>query len=490
MKKTLSLILALIMVISIFTVGATVSAADYMGTKLQRELVILDQLFDYNAEYILQISSNEFFKDADGGAYEITVAEEDYENFLNKFFVMDDAMLESIRNHYSVVYDEAAGTYTLMAFGGFGGILPKREYLGYKKNGSTYDVYYSHITYGYLRDVLPEGVNEWEYAEELGYPMYIVYDGIAYEGGPDGYYYIKSYDDYGRKYTVEFCDDEYVFEGKVESCLLLLEEELPEGVDVDEYAGDLGYPESIDYNGITYMWDDVRGYYAFAWGDDIYRERTCTVDLTEESLRIISVTDYTDAPATFDGYDSSAVYTDVPVNKWYKDSVDFVVSAGLMKGTSDTAFAPEATMNRAMVVTVLYRLEGEPAVSGETTFEDLSEDWYKDPVAWAQSNGIVLGNSAAEFDPYGEITREQLATILHRYSAKKGYYTDFYGIIEDYPDFENVDDWAVNALDWAVTYGLITGSAEGDEVVLDPLGDATRAQVATILMRFCRSFVM
>ena len=114
-----------------------------------------------------------------------------------------------------------------------------------------------------------------------------------------------------------------------------------------------------------------------------------------------------------------------------------------------------------------------------------------DPVAWAQQNGIVLGNSATEFDPYGEVTREQLATILHRYSAQKGY--DIFilsGITEIYPDFNKVDDWAVDALDWAITFGLITGSAEGNEILLDPTGDATRAQVATILMRFCMMFTM
>ncbi len=155
-----------------------------------------------------------------------------------------------------------------------------------------------------------------------------------------------------------------------------------------------------------------------------------------------------------------------------------------MNGTGADTFEPDVTTTRAMIVTILYRLEGEPAVSGESPFDDVAEgQWYTDAVIWAAENEIVNGYGDGKFGPTDDITREQFATILYRYEKYKG--GGFEGDWEfplDFVDVDALSDWADEAMHWCVMNGLIEGVGDN---TLDPGGNATRAQAAAILMRFC-----
>ena len=177
-------------------------------------------------------------------------------------------------------------------------------------------------------------------------------------------------------------------------------------------------------------------------------------------------------------------HSDVSYKSWYRDSVAYVLVNGLMNGVSDKYFEPNTTMTRAMLVTVLWRLDGSPAPKSSAPFGDLKQAWYRDAVAWAAENEIVLGVGGDRFDPNGSITREQMATILYRFSEYKGYGTEERASIDSFPDASKVHSYAVEALEWACGAGYITGKEEKENILLDPRGSATRAQVATILTRF------
>ena len=189
-------------------------------------------------------------------------------------------------------------------------------------------------------------------------------------------------------------------------------------------------------------------------------------------------------PSECDGGPSCPSYKFKDVNKgdWYHEAVDFAVKEGLFNGMTDTTFEPNTPMTRAMLVTVLWRYEGSPMVVG-SGFIDLTADWYMDPVAWAASKSIVMGVGGGRFDPDGKITREQLAAILYRYSFDKGFDVSKQSDFAGFPDKDKVSSWAKEAFAWAVAEKLITGN----EGRLDPQGSATRAQVATILMRFIKN---
>lgn len=182
----------------------------------------------------------------------------------------------------------------------------------------------------------------------------------------------------------------------------------------------------------------------------------------------------------------SAQFTDVSPKEWYHLSVDYVVTHNLMEGVGGGKFDPEGTMNRAMLVTVLWRYEGKPA-GEKNTFSDVpANEWYTEAVAWAAKNGIVNGIGDGKFDPLGKITREQMATILYRYTENRGFgETTKRGDLRDFPDAKMISEYATDAVAWAVGEGLILGS----EGKLLPQGDATRAQVATILMRYIETIV-
>ena len=183
-------------------------------------------------------------------------------------------------------------------------------------------------------------------------------------------------------------------------------------------------------------------------------------------------------------YCPSAHFVDVAGPKdWSHKGIDFAVKHGLFSGMSATTFEPETAMTRAMLVTVLWRYAGKP-IEGKNSFTDVPNgQWYSDAVTWAAHNGIVAGVGNNKFDPEGKITREQMAAILFRYANKVGFDTSKRATLS-FPDANKVSGYAKDALQWAVAEGLVSGSKEGNVTYLHPQGNATRAQVASILMRF------
>ena len=176
-------------------------------------------------------------------------------------------------------------------------------------------------------------------------------------------------------------------------------------------------------------------------------------------------------------------FTDVKPGDWFYSAVEFVYSRGMMAGTSATAFAPRTPTSRAMVVTILYRLDGSPQ-AGEAGFPDVAgNQWYTKAVAWASQNGIVKGYGDGRFGPQDNITREQMAAILHRYAQYKGLDLSASGDLSGFTDAGKVSGYAVEEMSWAVGAGLITGK-DGNR--LDPQGQASRSEAAAILMRFCQ----
>jgi len=186
----------------------------------------------------------------------------------------------------------------------------------------------------------------------------------------------------------------------------------------------------------------------------------------------------------------SAGFTDVPgEGNWAHAGIDYCVANGLMSGVGSGRFAPKMTTTRAQIVQILYNLKGEPKVSGTMPFTDLTQNWYKDAVLWAYQTGVVSGTSATTFAPDLPVTREQIAVILMGYAEKVLGVTRTWtpADLSVYPDASSVSDWAKDALAGAVTLGLISGTSNDGQTLLNPQGSATREQVATILMAFCKN---
>ena len=180
--------------------------------------------------------------------------------------------------------------------------------------------------------------------------------------------------------------------------------------------------------------------------------------------------------------DVSGNYMDVPEMAWYHDAVQWAADNGLMNGVSADIFALDAPVTRAMIVTILYRLEGEPASAGTISFDDVADgQWYTDAVIWANANGIVEGYGSGRFGPMDNITREQFAAIMYRYSEFKGCDISKKTDLSAYSDASEISDWADEAMQWANEEGLITGRTTA---TLAPQGETTRAEAAAILMRY------
>lgn len=182
-------------------------------------------------------------------------------------------------------------------------------------------------------------------------------------------------------------------------------------------------------------------------------------------------------------------FADVAENAWYTDAVRYVYEHDLMDGIGSTTFAPDATTSRAMIATILWRMAGSPAVNGSIGFSDVADgQWYSEAIRWAASEGIVDGYGNGSFGPNDPITREQFAAMLWRYAASAGYDVSIGEStnILSYADETNVSEYAISAMQWACGSGVITGISEA---TLVPLGEATRAQAATMLMRFCEKYV-
>ena len=183
-------------------------------------------------------------------------------------------------------------------------------------------------------------------------------------------------------------------------------------------------------------------------------------------------------------------FTDLNVNAWYHDGVHFCIDEGLMEGYGNGLFGPNDTLSRAQLCQIIYNMEGQPATSGSSVFTDVADGaWYADAVTWAAENGIVGGYGNGKYGPDDPITREQLAAILWRYAKYKGYDVS---VGEDtnilsYTDVADLSEYAIPAMQWACGAGVIEGVTDS---TLVPQGDATRAQAAVMLMRFCEEYVV
>ncbi len=205
---------------------------------------------------------------------------------------------------------------------------------------------------------------------------------------------------------------------------------------------------------------------------------TCTRcnETKTESIPVVSV-------------DVTEMFSDVTKN-WAYPGIQYCVTHKLMGSTGSDKFAPTMTTTRAQIVQILYNLEGEPEVSGTTPFTDLTQDWYQDAVLWAYQTGVVAGTGdGTTFDPDLPVTREQIAVILMEYTDRilniKRTWTP--ADLSTFPDAASVSDWAKDAMADAVGLGLISGASNGGQTLLNPQGSATREQVATILMAFCKN---
>ena len=183
----------------------------------------------------------------------------------------------------------------------------------------------------------------------------------------------------------------------------------------------------------------------------------------------------------------SMPFIDVDENDWFYDAVAYAYENSLMAGTSGTTFSPDLTTTRAMIVTILYRLEDTPIVSGGSDFTDVEiGQWYSDAIAWAAANNIVGGYGNGLFGPDDPITREQLAAILYRYAQYKSYDTTASDDLSRYTDLGQLSEWAQEAVAWANSEGIISGTSA---VTLAPKDSATRAQAAAMMMRFCENII-
>lgn len=230
------------------------------------------------------------------------------------------------------------------------------------------------------------------------------------------------------------------------------------------------------------------GYAFVKWqsdaGDDIFADAqstNTTVRMPTSDVSISAVLKSTSSSV------SGLPFKDVKTADWFYNDVKYVYEKGMMAGTAADVFAPNATTTRAMIVTILYRLEGSPAVTGTSAFVDVpAGQWYTDAVNWAAANQIVKGTSATTFAPNDSITREQMAAILYRYAQYKGYDVTKKADLSGYSDNSQVSAYAKDALAWANAAKLINGVTN---TTLAPQGNATRAQVSAILHRFCDGVV-
>ncbi len=178
-------------------------------------------------------------------------------------------------------------------------------------------------------------------------------------------------------------------------------------------------------------------------------------------------------------------FKDVNQKQWYHKGIDYVVTHGIMNGMSEDVFSPNGILTRGQLVTMLYRMAGEPEFTAENPFTDVAEDkYYADAVVWAYENGVVKGISETLFAPELSANREQVATFMHRYAKLLGLSVEHEGTLEAYPDAATVSEYAVEAMTWAVGTGIING-IDGS---LMPRDTATRAQIATMIMRFETSY--
>ena len=201
------------------------------------------------------------------------------------------------------------------------------------------------------------------------------------------------------------------------------------------------------------------------------------------SLRMTHASQYA---IVIDDKSHALPFTDLGENQWYESAVRYAFTHDIMEGMSETKFSPNTSLTRAEAVQVLYNLEGRPAVSGNAAFPDLVEKWYKPAIAWAEQTGVVDGYEDGTFRPENAVTRQEFAQMLYNYAKYKGYDLNAKGDLTAFPDGDSVQPWAETAMTWANGNALINGHDDG---TLEPGGTTTRAQAASILMRFDQNVV-
>lgn len=230
-------------------------------------------------------------------------------------------------------------------------------------------------------------------------------------------------------------------------------------------------------------------------GNDTYH-RTDTMGSGEEEIISKSEYDRYLGGLTEITFDPIAEYTpaapiipgqfyDVPETAWYYDAVQYVYENNLMNGTSGTRFSPDDYTSRAMLVTILYRMAGEPDAENPIFGDIPGNTYYSEAVAWASDRGIVTGVSSTAFAPDNQVTREQMATFLCRYAVYQGLDTATTNELTEFVDSDGISDYAMEAMGWACDQGLITGKSS---TMLAPKDYATRAEVALVLTRYCEMF--
>ena len=240
--------------------------------------------------------------------------------------------------------------------------------------------------------------------------------------------------------------------------------------------------DNADYWANLYWFNEGTEELEFQQAARIAKDGTAEFDLDHASDYAIVIDDRSHEPVDLP-------FADVPESYWAYDAIQYVYGEGLMAGTSGSAFSPEGTTTRGQIVTILWRLSGSPVVNYLMDFDDVDPAaYYAEAIRWATSEGIAGGYGGGVFGPDDPITREQLAVMLHRYAQHEGCDVS---IGEDtnilsYADAFDVSEYAVSALQWACGAGIISGTGDGS--TLTPQGEATRAQAATVLMRFCEEY--
>ena len=240
---------------------------------------------------------------------------------------------------------------------------------------------------------------------------------------------------------------------------------------------------TVDLSGYT---PNREGYEFTGWyADEDLTDKITSIRLTRNTTIYAGWKEIKENPST--GFENP--FTDVSESDWFFNDVKFVYQNGLMNGTSATTFSPEGTTSRGMIVTILWRMAGSPDMEDKIwgyPFADVDATaYYGTAVYWARLNGIAGGYDDATFGPNDPITREQMAAILYRYAQYKGYDVSAKADLNKFTDADEISNYALEALQWANAEGLINGKGDG---VLDPKGQATRAEAAAILMRFCENY--
>lgn len=179
-------------------------------------------------------------------------------------------------------------------------------------------------------------------------------------------------------------------------------------------------------------------------------------------------------------------FTDLGENQWYESAIEYAYTHDIMEGMSETKFSPNTSLTRAQAVQILYNLEGQPTVTAATSFADSTAHWAETPIAWAEQTGVVDGYEDGTFRPENNVTRQEFAQMMYNYAAYKGYDLNAEGDLSQFIDGDSVQEWAVTAMSWANGNALINGHDDG---TLEPGGTTTRAQAASILMRFDQNLV-